>query len=119
MIFKINNDEWNIVLMDKENLKKKYNEEYEEEASFVFGLTIYPESEIWINNDMCFEQQLRTLRHELTHCYIWSFGLKNTSNFTEEMVCDIVAASNPIIEGIIAEFKANVVTYKPIEKAKK
>lgn len=119
MIFKINNDEWNIVLMDKENLKKKYNEEYEEEATFVFGLTIYPENEIWINRDMCFEQQLRTLKHELTHCYIWSFGLKNTPNFTEEMVCDIVAAISPFIDDVVANFKANIIHYEPAKKEKK
>ena len=107
MKFKINDDEWDIILVDKDVIQAKYNEEYDGEGSFVFGLTIYSENEIWINKDMCYEQQLRTLRHELTHCYIWSFGFKNAPSFTEEMVCDIVAATSSIIDKIIIEFKKN------------
>lgn len=104
MEFEINNEDWKIKLVDKDIIKNRYNEEYDSDSTFVFGLTIYPEHEIWINKDMCDDQQLRTLWHELTHCYIWSFGLNNAPHYTEEMVCDIVAASNGIIDRIVMEF---------------
>lgn len=104
MEFEINNEDWKIKLVDKDIIKNRYNEEYDSDSTFVFGLTIYPEHEIWINKDMCDEQKLKTLWHELTHCYIWSFGLNNAPHYTEEMVCDIVAASNGIIERIVMEF---------------
>lgn len=104
MKFEINNEEWEIFIVPKESIKDRYNEENNTEATFVFGLTIYNEHEIWINDSMCFTEKLRTLRHELTHCYIWSFGLNNAPHYTEEMVCDIVAASNGIIDRIVMEF---------------
>lgn len=70
-----------------------------------FGLTIFSEHKIWINKDICFDQKIKTLKHELTHCYIWSFGLGSILNYTEEMVCDIVSASNDIINEIIEDYK--------------
>lgn len=109
MIFEINNEEWNIQLINKDEIKRKYIEDRQEDASFVFGLTLYPENEIWINRDMCLQQQLKTLKHELTHCYLWSYGLTNSPGYTEEMVCDIVASSSNFIERIVAEFTANLV----------
>jgi Zn-dependent peptidase ImmA (M78 family) len=41
----------------------------EERYTYAFGVCIYPQHEIWINTDACIEQQIRTLRHELTHCF--------------------------------------------------
>lgn len=104
MDFEINNEEWKIKLINKDIIKDRYNEEFNSESTFVFGLTIYSQNEIWINKDMCKAQQLKTLWHELTHCYLWSFGLTNAPHYTEEMVCDIVAASYGIIERIVIQF---------------
>lgn len=107
MEFEINNEDWKIKLVDKNTIKNRYNEENDSDSAFVFGLTIYPDHEIWINKDMCEEERLRTVRHELTHCYIWAFGLNNAPHYTEEMVCDIVAASHEIIDDIIENFYLN------------
>lgn len=104
MKFEINNEEWEIFIVPSESIKNRYNEEYDNDSTFVFGLTIYPRHQIWINESMCEAQKFRTLRHELTHCYIWSFGLNNAPHYTEEMVCDIVAASYGIIERIVMQF---------------
>ena len=107
MKFKINNDEWSIILQDKETLKDKYNSEnFEEESSFVFGVTIYSQHEIWINKDMCVDQQIKTLKHELTHCYMWNYGLYNAPHFTEEMVCDLVSSINDFINEVVDEYKS-------------
>lgn len=112
MKVEINNEEWEIFIVPKESIKDRYNEENNAEATFVFGLTIYNEHEIWINDSMCFTEKLRTLRHELTHCYIWSYGLYNVEHYTEEMVCDIVAESYGIIERIVLQFAENIAKNK-------
>ena len=57
---------------------------------------------------MCQDQKIKTLKHELTHCYIWNYGLYNVPHFNEEMVCDLVSSINDFINYAIALFKANI-----------
>lgn len=101
MEFIINGLKWKIIKTDTETLINKYNSTNEENTNFAFGVTIYPEHEIYINEDMCEEQQIKTLKHELTHCYIWCCGLYNVPNFNEEMVCDLVSCINDFINNIV------------------
>ena len=105
MKFTINNDAWIILEKDAKSLLDRYNSEHEEESTFVYGLTIYPEQKILINKEMCEAQKIKTLKHELTHCYIWEYGLYNAPNFNEEMVCDLVASINSFINDIVKRFK--------------
>ncbi len=104
-LFKINNSVWTIELVDKDTLLKKYNEDSEEKAFFAYGVTLFSSHEIWINKDMCFDQQINTLKHELTHCFIFNYGMFNVPHYTEEMVCDIVANINDFINTVIEDFK--------------
>lgn len=106
MRFIMNNEVWEIIKIDKETIVNKYNEEMGEEANFVFGLTIYSKHEIWLNEEMCKDQLIKTLRHELTHCYIWSFGLHHLPLYEEEMVCDIVASSSFVINTVVEDYLA-------------
>lgn len=108
MKFKINNDEWIIEEKDKEELKELYEKEEKEKAYFVFGVTIRPQHIIYINKDMCEEQKIKTLKHELTHCYIWEYGMYNVMDINEEVICDIVAASNDFINGVVEQYKKQV-----------
>lgn len=106
MEFIINYNKWKIEEKSKEELKELYEKE-NGESSYVFGVTIKSKHIIYINNDLCYEQKIRTLKHELTHCYIWEYGLYN-ANMTadnEELICDIVSASNDFINEIINNFK--------------
>lgn len=106
MEFIINYNKWKIEEKSKEELKELYEKE-NDESSYVFGVTIKSKHIIYINNDLCYEQKIRTLKHELTHCYIWEYGLYN-ANMTadnEELICDIVSASNDFINEIINNFK--------------
>ena len=105
MEFRINNDEWVIKQQDKQTLIDKYNSE-NEECNFVFGVTLYAKHEIWINREMCFDQQIKTLKHELTHCYIWNYGLYNVPHYNEEMVCDLVSSINDFINEVVNEYKS-------------
>ena len=104
MEFKINNSSWKIIEQDTKTLVDKYNAENEEPTTFAFGVCIYPKHEIWINKDMCKDQQIKTLKHELTHCYIWNYGLYNIPHYTEEMVCDLVSSINDFINELISSF---------------
>ena len=104
MEFKINNDNWKIEEVDKNSLKEMYEKETQEKTYFVFGVTVKSRHIIYINKDMCKGQKIKTLKHELTHCYIWEYGLYNVLDINEEVVCDIVACSNDFINKIINEY---------------
>ena len=103
--FKINNMKWRIIGKTSQELLDKYNSEHEDRAYYTFGVTLYPQHEIWINQDMCFEQQIKTLKHELTHCYVWCYGMYNVTNYNEEFICDLVSASNDFINEVVARYE--------------
>lgn len=105
MNFKINGDTWVIRFKTKEQMIDLYKTEYQEEdVYFVCGLTDKPKQIIWINKDMNKEHQVKTLKHELTHCYIYEYGLYNVPSFNEEMACDLVSRSNDFINEIVDRF---------------
>lgn len=103
--FEINKSKWKITQKPKEELLEKYNTEHEEKATYVFGVTSYPNHEIVINEELCFDQQIATLKHELAHCYIWSYGFYEVAQFNEELVCDIISASNDFINIVLDKYK--------------
>lgn len=115
MKFKINNDEWTIEEKDKNELKELYEKETQEKTYFVFGVTIKSKHCIYINQDMCEEQKIRTLKHELTHCYIWEYGLYNVMDINEEVICDIVASSNDFINEVVEKYKNKDIVFSKID----
>lgn len=104
MEFIINNDKWKIKEVDKQKLTDLYNSQNDETATYCFGVTIYNEHKILLNSEMCYQQKIKTLKHELTHCYIWEYGMFNIPNFTEEMVCDLVASINDFINEVVNKY---------------
>ncbi len=108
MEFYINGDKWTIEEESGDLLLKMYNEQYSEEACYVFGLTMKNEHKIYINKEICEAQKIKTLMHELTHCYVWEYGLYNVECFNEEMVCDLVSSSHDFINTIVTKFKENI-----------
>jgi len=109
MKFKINNTEWKIIEQSKQEMINLYKEQIQpdEDIVFVFGLTNKSYHIIFINEDMCEEQKINTLKHELMHCYMWSYGLGNIADFDEEMICDLVASSNDFINEIVERYTEN------------
>lgn len=99
--FFVNKSTWRIYEYDAETVKKEYNARHDDDCYYLFGITRYPEHEIWLNKDVCMDQKIRTLKHELTHCYIWSYGLYYVPHYTEEMVCDLVSSINDFINTIV------------------
>lgn len=74
----INNLKWNI----------KFTSSFDES---LFGRTDYDELTIFISDKICKQTQLRTLKHELVHAYLHSYGFMFKDNFTREDVCEFVA----------------------------
>ena len=105
MNFKINNDTWKVLKKEHKEVLDELNADREEKYYYAFGLTKYSTHEIWINKNACIEQQIQTLKHELTHCYIFNYGLYNVPNFNEEMVCDLVSSINDFINEVVERYK--------------
>lgn len=105
MKFKANNDIWEIKQLNEQELKELYEKSMEEKALYVFGVTQKSMHIIYINKDMCFDQQIKTLKHELTHCYIWAYGLYNIDDVNEETICDLVSSSNDFINQVVEQYK--------------
>lgn len=101
--FEINNHIWEIELRPESELLEEYQKRINGTAYGCFGLTFYKEHKIWIAKELCIDERLRTLRHELTHCYIWESGLYHCDYNDEEIVCDIVANSYTFINKIMED----------------
>lgn len=88
--FIINNHKWIIEERPEEDLLEEYHKR-NPDAYSCMGLTFYKEHKIWIAYDLCNDEKIRTLKHELTHCYIWEMGFYNVEFKWEEQICDFVA----------------------------
>ena len=105
MKFKVNNDIWEVKFLGADELLALFRAKEDERANYVFGVTIRSEHVIYINGEMNKDQQIKTLKHELTHCYIWNYGLFFVEDVNEEVVCDVVACSNDFINEVVEKFK--------------
>ena len=100
MTFTINNHRWKIEIKDGEELLNEYHKR-QPNAYACFGLTFYKEHKIWIAKELCLDEKTRTLKHELTHCYIWENGFYNVDFNNEDLICDFVASIYDFINEII------------------
>ena len=103
MKFKINNHEWFIEEKPENELLEEYHKR-QPGAYACMGLTFYKEHKIWIAKELCDDEKARTLKHELTHCYIWENGFYNVDFNNEELVCDFVASCIDIIHKIVEDY---------------
>ena len=100
--FKINNHKWVIEEKPGEQLLKEYiNRTRNENANMCNGLTFYKDHKIWLAKELCDDEKTRTLKHELTHCFIWEMGFYNAEFNYEEMICDFVASIYEFIKGVL------------------
>ena len=100
MKFKINNTEWTIKEISAEEMDyDKGNEGY-----YTHGYTSYKEDTIYINKTS--PEKIRTLKHELTHCWLYMYGhCQDSRSFTNEDVCEIVASINDFINEVVEQYK--------------
>ena len=110
MKFNINNCEWKIKEDSQANIRSelerrsKLKIENEPLVGRYFGITYTDSHLIVIDNDLPEDRKRNTLIHELTHCYISSFITHQEKSYDEEMVCDICANSNEIINQIVNDY---------------
>lgn len=85
--FKINNREWHVVFCKKDDDRIKAITEDE-----VSGLTDYFNLTVYICIDAPKDLINDTIFHELAHAYIFTYGMGQNENFSEENVCDMFGA---------------------------
>lgn len=80
----INNLTWHIDFIDDDKIQMNG-----ENGSIFFGKTEYIPQTILIRRELSKEATRTTIIHELTHCYLYSYGMSKV-DFNEEFVCDFV-----------------------------
>lgn len=86
IIVKINNLNWKVYFVANNDANLDKNDDEDD----VCGITHFSKLRIYINRDIDEELILHTLKHELTHATLFSYGMGQYETFTEENVCDIV-----------------------------
>jgi hypothetical protein len=108
MKFKMNNHDWEILELSKEQIIAVYEKEMETETLYVYGLTKYDNHKIYINEELCFDMKRKTLMHELMHCYIEEYVSLELEDYKEETMCNISANSHDIIHKIVDDYFMNI-----------
>lgn len=72
----------------------------ENDSKKVIGLTKYIEQEILLLKNISNELKAVTLKHELTHAFLWAYGFGATQELPIEIVCDFVAIYSKTINNI-------------------
>lgn len=95
----INNLEWTVIEVEKENEKLKL-----ENGEDCLGTCRYCENAIYLDKDLCQFLKMRVLAHELTHAHISSHLLKAQETFTEEELCEFVSCYGKQIWDIVDDY---------------
>lgn len=99
MEFEINNAKWLIKEISQEEMQYSMGEE----GKYTHGITIYSEDTIYINATS--PEKERTLKHELTHVWLYMYGHnQDNKQFDYEDVCEIVASSNNFINEVVKKY---------------
>lgn len=95
-IVKINNLEYAIEEVDE---IEKSND-----GSRFIGTTDYVNQKILILKGLGNEQKKNTLRHELTHAFLWAYGFAQMESLHYETICDFVGIYGEQIVKIADEY---------------
>lgn len=112
MRFKLNNHTWEIIELNNDifhETRRKdgiMQNEKLNDTFFSYGYTNPLNQKIYLNSIQCEEQLKFTLMHELCHCWLWTMG-SSYESYTEDALCDTVAASYNFIHKIIDKYFEN------------
>ncbi len=56
-----------------------------------FGTCKYPTQEIFIDSTLKSDKKYQTIKHELTHAFLYCYMLESKQQFSEEELCEFVA----------------------------
>lgn len=98
MKFKINNTEWTIEEVDEATTNN------EMKSDGTLGVTIYKSQRIMLLKNQA--NIIKTLKHELTHVWLYEYGHAQNDNTTYdyEDICELVACSNDFINEVVNEY---------------
>lgn len=93
MQVKINNIPWDVSFIDSGDERLVLDE------TNCLGMTVFGNFQIFVQNDMPKAALRHTLIHELTHAFLFSYGIHIPidEEDTEEAVCDFVGVYSPRI----------------------
>lgn len=74
------------------------------------GLADYRSLSITLDETVSKETLIRTLKHELTHAIIYSYGLDQIGKFSQEIVCDFMANYSDLLEDLTHQVLKNEYT---------
>ena len=104
--FDINGAVWQIKEISREEM------DYDKGRSgyYTHGYTCYSENVIYINKTS--SERIRTLIHELTHCWLYMYGHnQEDKKFTNEDVCEIVASMYNFISDVCKKYSERIKKY--------
>lgn len=97
MDFYINGTNWNIEIVNEDRMNNENKNDY------TLGVTLYKTQQILLLDNQA--NIIKTLKHELTHVWLYEFGHNQTDReFNCEDICEIVASSNNFINEITEDF---------------
>lgn len=92
----INGLEWNVITEDINSTN--------------IGLADYRNLTITLDETVSKEVLTRTLKHELTHAIIYSYGLDQIGKFNQEVVCDFMANYSDMLNNLVQQILNNEYT---------
>lgn len=88
---------WKLCFRGKEEMNRIFYEgRTPDDDTRIHGITEYITSTIYIDKDLDGFLLAKTLRHELTHVYLWETGQQGRTN-NEEETCDLLSVAAPAI----------------------
>lgn len=88
---------WKLCFRDKDEMNRIYYENRPaDESARLHGITEYITQTVYIDKELDGYLLEKTLRHELTHVYLWETGQQGRT-MTEEEVADFISVAAPII----------------------
>ena len=99
MKFEINGSAWKI----EEITEQEMQYDKGKDGYYTHGFTCYSENTIYINKTS--PEKERTLKHELSHVWLYMYGhCQDSRVFSNEDVCEIIASSNDFINEIVKKY---------------
>lgn len=97
-IVNFNNNNYEILEISQEEMYNLGPNKNKDRNSYIpFGLTQHTNHKIYINKELCYEEKVRTLRHELMHAWMCSTANNGHREYDEEHICSMIEVSNDVI----------------------
>lgn len=103
MEFYINSTKWTIELVNEDRINNEMKNDN------TLGVTIYASQKILLLDNQA--NIIKTLKHELTHVWLYEYGHAQNDNTTYdyEDICEIVASSNNFINEVVEKFEKVII----------